>query len=69
MAVSALILGADDGNDPSQPIDLEKCGKDCLKYVVVLNCWELNAGERIYNVTDPYFTRRRITPFQHQFRF
>lgn len=54
---AALIIGVDDGNDPSQPINIDKCGKDCLKYVVVLNCWELTAGERIYNVMDPYFSR------------
>src|SRR5262252_2647658 len=53
----ALIIGADDGNQPDQPLDLEKCGKGCLKYVVVLHRWELNAGPRIYNVADPYYTR------------
>jgi len=54
---SALVIGVDDGNDPSQPLDLEKCSKDCLKYVVVLHRFELNAGPRIYNVMDPYYTR------------
>src|SRR5215831_9367061 len=54
---SALVIGVDDGNDPSQPIDLEKCKKGCLKYVVVLHRYELNAGPRIYNVNDPYYTR------------
>lgn len=54
---SALVVGVDDGNDPSQPVDLERCGKDCLKYVVVLHRYELNAGPRIYNVQDPYYTR------------
>jgi hypothetical protein len=54
---AALILGVDDGNDASQPIDLDKCGRGCLRYVVVLHRWELNAGPRIYNVNDPYYTR------------
>jgi hypothetical protein len=54
---SALVIGVDDGNDPSQALDLEKCGKGCLKYVVVLHRYELNAGPRIYNVMDPYYTR------------
>src|SRR5499427_4937572 len=54
---SALIIGVDDGNPPNQPIDLEKCKKGCLKYVVVLHRYELNAGPRIYNVNDPYYTR------------
>jgi phage-related protein (TIGR01555 family) len=43
---AALIVGVDDGNDPSQPLNLEKCGRGCLKYVVVLNRYELNAGPR-----------------------
>ena len=54
---SALVLGVDDGQDPSQPINLEKCQKGCLKYVVVLHRYELNAGPRIYNVSDPFYTR------------
>lgn len=54
---SALVLGIDDGLDPSQPVDLNKCGKGCLRYVVVLHRYELNAGPRIYNVADPYYTR------------
>jgi hypothetical protein len=54
---SAFVVGVDDGQDPSQPIDLDKCKKGCLKYVVVLHRWELNAGPRIYNVMDPYYTR------------
>jgi hypothetical protein len=54
---AALVIGVDDGNDPSQALDLEKCKKGCLKYVVVLHRWELNAGPRIYNVLDPYYTR------------
>jgi uncharacterized protein len=54
---SALIIGVDDGNPPYEPLDLEKCKKGCLKYVVVLHRWELNAGPRIYNVMDPYYTR------------
>lgn len=54
---AALVIGVDDGNDASQPVDLEKCKKGCLKYVVVLNRYELSAGPRIYNVMDPYYTR------------
>jgi hypothetical protein len=54
---AALVLGVDDGNPPNMPVDLNKCGKGCLKYVVVLHRYELNAGPRIYNVMDPYYTR------------
>ena len=54
---AALVLGVDDGLDPSEPIDLKKCGKGCLKYVVVLHRWELNGGPRIFNVADPYYLR------------
>ena len=53
---AALLLGVDDGNDPSQPLDLEKCGRDCLKYVVLFELMELNAG-CIYNVLDPFYSR------------
>ena len=54
---AALVLGVDDGNPPSAPIDLDRCQKGCLRYVVVLHRYELNAGPRIYNVNDPYYTR------------
>ena len=54
---AALVIGVDDGNPPDAPIDLKKCGKGCLHYVVVLHRYELNAGPRIYNVNDPYYTR------------
>jgi len=54
---AALVLGVDDGNDASEPIDLKKCGLGCLQYVVVLHRYELNAGPRIYDVSDPYYSR------------
>lgn len=53
----ALVLGVDDGLDPSEPLDLTKCKKDCLKFVVVMNRWELAAGPRIYNVFSEWYTR------------
>lgn len=53
----ALVVGVDDGNRPDEPVDLEKVGKDSLKFVVVLNRHELNAGPRIYDVESPWYTR------------
>lgn len=54
---AALVLGVDDGNQPDEPVDLDSVKKDSLKFVVVLNRYELNAGPRIYNVDSPWYTR------------
>jgi phage-related protein (TIGR01555 family) len=52
----AMVLGVDQGQ-PDEELDLTAIQKDSLKFVVVLNRWELNAGPRIYNVDSPYYTR------------
>jgi hypothetical protein len=52
----ALVIGVDQG-DPSEELDLDKVGKDDLKFVVVVNRYELAAGPRIYDVESPYYTR------------
>src|SRR5580704_3504076 len=49
-------LGVDQG-EAKDPLDLEKVGKDDLKFVVVLNRYELMAGPRIYNVESPWYTQ------------
>ena len=54
---AALVLGVDDGKDPSEPLDLDNIKQDSLKFVVVLNRYELNAGPRIYDVQSPWYTR------------
>jgi len=53
---AALVLGVDQGM-PWEELDLTKIEKGALKFVVVLNRYELNAGPRIYNVDSPYYTR------------
>src|SRR5260370_29400715 len=45
---AALVIGVDDGLNAWEPLNLDKVGKDSLKFVVVLNRYELSAGPRIY---------------------
>lgn len=52
----AIVMGVDVG-DPSEDLDLDDIGMGDLKFAVVLNRYELNAGPRIYNVDSPYYTR------------
>jgi len=54
---AALVLGVDDGNETWEEIDIDSCEQDCLKFVVVLNRYELSAGPRIYDAESPYYTR------------
>jgi phage-related protein (TIGR01555 family) len=53
---AALVIGVDQG-DPSEELDYERVGKDDLKFVVVLNKYELTPGPRIYDVDSRYYTR------------
>ena len=53
---AALVLGVDQG-EPEEELDFDTVGKDDLKFVVVLNRYELNAGPRIYNVMSRWYTR------------
>lgn len=53
---AALVLGVDQGQ-PDEELDLDNIEKGDLKFIVVLNRYELNAGPRIYNVDSPYYTR------------
>jgi len=52
----ALVLGVDQGQ-PEEELDLDGVGLNDLKFVVVVNRYELAAGPRIYNVDSPYYTR------------
>lgn len=54
---AALVLGVDDGKQPSEALDLKSVKEGGLKFVVVLNRYELNAGPRICNVDSPWYTR------------
>jgi phage-related protein (TIGR01555 family) len=51
---AALVLGVDQGQ-PSDPLDLEKLGQDCLKFVHVVNRYEITAGEIEWDITSPWF--------------
>src|SRR5207237_1033763 len=46
---AALLLGVDGSGNPDEPLDLDALGRDCLRFVVVLNRYELSAGPRIYD--------------------
>lgn len=54
---AALLLGVDGSGNPDEPLDYDRLGKDCLRFVVVLNRYELNAGPRIYDAESPWYTR------------
>lgn len=51
---SALIIGADQGAW-EEPLEPEKCKKDSLKFLHVVNRWDLNCGQRIWDVTSPWY--------------
>lgn len=54
---AGLVLGIDDGRNTWEPVDWAACKQGCLKFVVVLNRYELMAGPRIYNVFSEWYTR------------
>lgn len=51
---AALVLGVDQGQ-PEEPLDIEKLGKDCLKFVHCVNRYELTAGQLQWDIMDPWF--------------
>jgi uncharacterized protein len=53
---AALVLGVDQGQ-PEEELDLDDVGLNDLKFVVVVNRYELSAGPRIFNVDSPWYTR------------
>jgi hypothetical protein len=53
---AGMVIGVDDGKDVIEPLDLDKVKKGDLKFVVVMNRYELAAGPRIYNVNSPWYT-------------
>lgn len=53
---AGMVLGVDDGKPAEEPLDIDAVGKDALKFVVVMNRYELAAGPRIYNVESPWYT-------------
>jgi phage-related protein (TIGR01555 family) len=51
---AALILGVDQGK-PENPLELDKLGKDCLKFVHAVSRYEIAAGEIEWDITSPYY--------------
>lgn len=54
---AALVMGVDGGGEVYEPLDFDALGEDCLRFVVVLNRYELSAGPRIYDAESPWYTR------------
>jgi phage-related protein (TIGR01555 family) len=54
---AGLVLGVDGSGETSEPLDYDALGEDCLRFVVVLNRYELSAGPRIYDAESPWFSR------------
>jgi len=53
---AALVIGVEQGNI-DEPLDLDAVGEGDLKWVVVMNRYELNAGPRIFDVESEWYTR------------
>lgn len=51
---AALVLGVDQGK-PEEPLVFETLKKDCLKFVHVVNRYEITAGQIDWDVQSPYF--------------
>lgn len=51
---AALVIGVDQGR-PEEPLDIEKLGKDCLKFVHCVNRYEITAGQTEWDITSEYF--------------
>ena len=51
---AAMILGVDQGKG-EEPLEFEKLGKDCLKFIHVVNRYEITAGETDWDIMSPYF--------------
>jgi len=54
---AALIMGIDGTGLPSEPLDLERVGKDSLRFLLVMSSHEMTRGQMITDATDPYFGR------------
>lgn len=43
------------GDDPTQPLEMERIGKDALQYLHVLSCYEASPGEIIQDVASEFY--------------
>lgn len=55
---SAIIIGT--GGDASKPLDLAQIGRGGLKYITVMNRYELNPGDRDMDISSPTFGRPKV---------
>ena len=53
----AALVFAVKNQDPSTELEIDRVGKGDLEFVVVMNRYELNAGQRIFDVRSPYYTK------------
>ncbi len=49
-----MILGVDQGK-PEDPLEFEKLGKDCLKFVHVVNRYEVTPDQIEWDITSEWF--------------
>lgn len=52
---AGLLLGVNDGHRIEDELDIEKVGKDDLKFVHVLSKWDLAAGPIEWSIDSPYY--------------
>ena len=51
---AAIFIGIK-GQDPEEPLDLNRVGKDSLEYLALLHRYEVSIGPLIQDVTDPLY--------------
>lgn len=51
---AALVMGIDQGQ-PDEPVEVEKLGLGCLKFVHVVNRYEISAGTTDWDIMSPWF--------------
>lgn len=55
----ALVLGVDQGR-PEDPLEVDKLGKGCLKFVHAVSKYEISAGEKEWDITSPYYGQPKV---------
>jgi phage-related protein (TIGR01555 family) len=53
---AALVMGVENG-EIFEPVDLDTVGLNDLRFIAVMNKYELSAGPRIYDVESEWYTR------------
>jgi phage-related protein (TIGR01555 family) len=52
---ACMVMGVDDGLDPSEPLEPERVTQDSLKFVHVLSRYEINAGNLIEDLESEWY--------------